>query len=95
MGDYFNIKDIVDQMNEEYSSIEKQLEKVVDESIKLLIRKRIQELGGFVKGNIPVNTFFVVDENGVKQPQIFLPNKNGSPVPVLKVRMKENAEEIL
>ena len=69
---------------------EKQLEKVVDESIKLLIRKRIQELGGFVKGNIPVNTFFVVDENGVKQPQIFLPNKNGAPVPVLKVRMKEN-----
>lgn len=69
---------------------EKQLEKVVDETIKLLIRKRIQELGGFVKGNIPANTFFVVDENGVKQPQIFLPNKNGAPVPVLKVRMKEN-----
>ena len=74
----------------ELLTTEKQLEKVVDESIKLLIRKRIQELGGFVKGNIPVNTFFVVDENGVKQPQIFLPNKNGSPVPVLKVRMKEN-----
>ncbi|MBD3725088.1 MAG: type II CRISPR RNA-guided endonuclease Cas9 [Flavobacteriaceae bacterium] len=69
---------------------EKQLDKVVDESIKLLIRKRIQELGGFVKGNIPANTFFVVDEDGVKQPQIFLPNKNGAPVPVLKVRMKEN-----
>lgn len=69
---------------------EKQLEKVVDETIKLLIRKRIQELGGFIKGNIPANTFFVVDENGVKQPQIFLPNKNGAPVPVLKVRMKEN-----
>ena len=69
---------------------EKQLQKVVDESIKLLIRKRIQELGGFVKGNIPVNTFFIGDENGVKQPQIFLPNKNGAPVPVLKVRMKEN-----
>ena len=74
----------------ELLTTEKQLEKVVDESIKLLIRKRIQELGGFVKGNILVNTFFVVDENGVKQPQIFLPNKNGSPVPVLKVRMKEN-----
>ncbi|HLO73050.1 MAG TPA: type II CRISPR RNA-guided endonuclease Cas9 [Flavobacterium sp.] len=69
---------------------EKQLDKVVDESIKLLIRKRIQELGGFVKGIIPANTFFVVDENGEKQPQIFLPNKNGAPVPVLKVRMKEN-----
>ena len=69
---------------------EKQLEKVVDEVIKKLIHKRIQELGGFVKGTIPVNTFFIVDENGVKQPQILLPNKNGSPVPILKVRMKEN-----
>lgn len=71
-------------------STEKQLEKVVDESIKKLIRKRVQELGGFVKGNIPANTFFIVDENGVQQPQIFLPNKNGEPVPILKVRMKEN-----
>jgi CRISPR-associated endonuclease Csn1 len=69
---------------------EKQLEKVVDQSIKLLIRKRIQELGGFVKGTIPANTFFTVDENGVKQPKIFLPNKNGAPVPILKIRMKEN-----
>lgn len=69
---------------------EKQLEKVVDESIKQLIRKRVQFLGEFQKGNFPTNTFFEVDENGVKHPQIFLPNKNGNPVPVLKVRMKEN-----
>jgi CRISPR-associated endonuclease Csn1 len=69
---------------------EKQLEKVVDETIKILIHKRVQELGGFIKGTIPPNTFFIVDENGIKQPQIFLPNKNGAPVPILKVRMKEN-----
>lgn len=69
---------------------EKQLDKVVDEAIKLLIIKRIQVLGGFVKGAIPNNTFFIIDENGVKQPQIFLPNKNGEPVPILKVRVKEN-----
>lgn len=69
---------------------EKQLEKVVDEAIKTLIVKRIQELGGFVKGAIPQNTFFIADEKGVKQPQIFLPNKNGNPVPILKVRMKES-----
>lgn len=81
----FHVRKAIDSL-----TTEKQLDKVVDESIKLLIRKRIQELGGFVKGNIPANTFFVVDENGVKQPQIFLPNKNGAPVPVLKVRMKEN-----
>ena len=69
---------------------EKQLDKVVDETIKLLIRKRIQILGGIVKGNIPNTTFFIVDEHGVKQPQIFLPNKNGESVPILKVRVKEN-----
>jgi|TARA_R110000823_G_scaffold116844_3_gene240029 CRISPR-associated endonuclease Csn1 len=69
---------------------EKQLEKVVDETIKHLIFKRIHFLGGYVKGKIPPNTFFEIDENGVSHPQIFLPNKNGNPVPVLKVRMKEN-----
>ncbi len=68
----------------------KQLEKVVDITIRGLILKRIEELGGLEKDKIPQNTFFIVDENGVKQPQIFLPNKNGNPVPILKVRMKEN-----
>ena len=68
---------------------EKQLEKVVDETIKHLIFKRIHVLGGFVNGKIPSDTFFTIDENGVKQPQIFLPNKNGKPVPVIKIRIKE------
>lgn len=68
----------------------KQIAKVVDESIRLLILKRVNELGGFVKDKVPANTFFIVDENGVKQPQIFLPNQNGAPVPIIKVRVKEN-----
>lgn len=68
----------------------KQIDKVVDETTKKLILKRVNELGGFVKDKVPANTFFIVDENGVKQPQIFLSNKNGAPVPILKVRMKEN-----
>lgn len=93
----------------------KQLEKIVDESIKAIIIKRIknrlleieQEVNNFIdekiskelekeiesyktKGIIPNKTFFIVDENGIKQPQIFLPNKNGAPVPILKVRIKEN-----
>ncbi|MFV8377917.1 type II CRISPR RNA-guided endonuclease Cas9 [Flavobacterium sp. LB3R33] len=69
---------------------EKHIEKVVDVAIRLLIQKRVNELGGFIKGNIPVNTFFIVDENGIKQPQLLLPNKNGASVPIKKVRMKEN-----
>ena len=68
----------------------KQIAKVVDESIRFLILKRVNELGGFVKDKVPANTFFIVDENGVKQPQIFLPNQNGAPVPILKVRVKES-----
>jgi len=68
----------------------KQLDKVVDKAIRLLIIKRIQVLGGFVNGNIPKDTFFIVDENGKKLPKIYLPNKNGNPVPILKVRMREN-----
>ncbi|WP_395063611.1 type II CRISPR RNA-guided endonuclease Cas9 [Flavobacterium sp.] len=81
----FHVRKAIDSL-----TTEKQLDKVVDESIKKLIFKRINELGGFVKGTIPTSTFFIVDENGVKQPRIFLPNKNGNPVPILKVRMKEN-----
>ncbi len=81
----FHVRKPIDSL-----TTEKQLEKVVDETIKNLILKRIQELGGFVKGTIPQNTFFTVDERGAKQPHIFLPNKNGSPVPILKVRVKEN-----
>ncbi|MCB0456825.1 MAG: type II CRISPR RNA-guided endonuclease Cas9 [Flavobacteriaceae bacterium] len=69
---------------------EKQLEKVVDKTIRELIFKRVHHLGGFEKGKLPNATFFEVDENGIKRPQIFLPNKNGAPVPVLKIRMKEN-----
>lgn len=81
----FHVRKAIDSI-----STEKQLKKVVDQAIKKLILKRIQELGGFEKGKIPSNTFYIVDENGVKKPQIFLPNKNGSPVPVHKIRTKEN-----
>lgn len=69
---------------------EKHLEKIVDQTIKLLILKKINELGGFVKGKIPEGTFFTTGENGLKQPQLFLPNKNGAPVPIKKIRIKEN-----
>ncbi len=81
----FHIRKSIDSL-----TTSKHIDKVVDEAIKLLILKRIQELGGFENGKIPANTFFITDEHGVRQPQIFLPNKKGDPVPVLRVRMKEN-----
>jgi CRISPR-associated endonuclease Csn1 len=69
---------------------EKHLEKIVDDSVKLLILKKINQLGGFIKGKIPKETFFIIDENLEKKPQIFLPNRNGNPVPIKKIRIKEN-----
>lgn len=69
---------------------EKHIDKIVDTTIRLIILKRIKHLGGFIKGKIPKDTFFTVDESGQKQNEIFLPNKNGLPVPIKKVRIKEN-----
>ena len=53
--------------NSESSKAAKQIDKVVDEKIKFLILKRINELGGFIKDKVPPNTFFIVDENGIKK----------------------------
>jgi len=69
---------------------EKHLDKIVDESIRQLILKKVKQIGGFNKGKIPKEAFFIVDKNGFKQPQIFLPNRNGLPVPIKKIRIKEN-----
>jgi len=78
----------------------KHIYKIVDPVIRKLIFQRVDELGGFTgnkEDKIPKNTFFKVDDNNVKQPQIFLPNKKGEPVPIKKVRMREeisNAEKL-
>lgn len=69
----------------------KQIEKIVDPAIKKLIYKRIEEEGGFEKSDtIPKTAFFETGENGELIPKLFLPNKNGMPVPIKKVRMMEN-----
>lgn len=64
----------------------KHVEKVVDPVIRKLIHQRVEEMGGYEKEkNIPKGIFF--DENG--KATIYLPNRNGEPVPIKKVRMKE------
>lgn len=92
-------KRISTQGNEAYhvrKSIEslttkKQVEKVVDPVIRQIIHRRIEELGGYEKEkNVPKDAFFGTDELGNKIPKIFLPNRNGDPVPVRKVRVREN-----
>lgn len=69
----------------------KQIEKIVDPAIRRIIFERVENLGGFTNdGKIPANAFFEIDDKGQPQPQIFLPNKNGDPVPVKRVRTAEN-----
>jgi len=82
----FHVRKPIDSL-----TTKKQLDKVVDAKIRQLIYQRIAQLGGFTKGDtIPNETFFTTDANGIKQPMLFLPNKNGAPVPIKKVRMSEN-----
>ena len=66
----------------------KHINQIVDPVIKKLVFNRIQYLGGFIKGKIPKNAFFITTKTGKKIPKILLPNRNGDPVPVLKVRSR-------
>jgi len=74
----------------------KHVEKIVDEGIKQLIIKRLEQdylIDTKKAYNIPSDFFYDKD----KRPSLFLPNKNGNPVPVKKVRMREsigNAEQL-
>ncbi len=67
----------------------KHVDKIVDEAIRLLIISRLEKeyhIDTTKPYNIPSDFFYDKD----KKPNLFLPNKNGHPVPVKKVRMREN-----
>lgn len=63
--------------------------KIVDSQIRQIIEQRVADMGGYDGGkNVPKGAFFST-ENGQRIPMIKLPNKNGAPVPVYKVRISE------
>jgi len=67
----------------------KHVEKIVDDGIKKIIEKRLTEVYNIDISKpykIPEGFFF--DNN--KKPVLFLPNKNGDPVPVKKIRLRES-----
>lgn len=73
----------------------KQIKEIVDPRIREVIWKRLQELGFNTtdpKLKLPGDTpekpiYFSFDETGRRIPLIYLPNKNGEPIPVKKVRV--------
>lgn len=69
------------------------VDKIVDPRIHSIIIDRLRELNVDLakKYKVPDDAFFKVNaETGKKEPLIFLPNKNGAPIPIRKVRIKEN-----
>lgn len=93
----------VDKSGETYFHVRKPLdaidnkakvEKIVDPNIRKLVIQAISladpniDLSG--KYKVPKNAFFKIhDTSGKKVPLVFLPNKNGNPIPIKKVRVKE------
>ena len=68
----------------------KQIDKVVDLTIRTMLLKHLQEnyhLDTAKEFNVPADAFF---KDGAYR--VFLPNKHGEPVPIKKIRMKENME---
>lgn len=68
----------------------KHIEKVVDTTIRQMLLNHLQEnchIDISKEYNIPSDAFF---KDGTYR--IFLPNKHGEPVPIKKIRMKENME---
>lgn len=89
---------------EEYYHVRKSLEeiksdthvaKIVDPKIRELVLEAIKKADPDInldkKFKVPNHAFFEYDEQTKqKKPRVFLPNKNGDPVPVKKVRIQEN-----
>lgn len=72
-----------------------QVDKIADKVIHKLVEEAIVRANPSVdltkKYDVPPNAFFTKDEHGKNVPQVYLPNKNGEPVPIKKVRLRESS----
>lgn len=66
-----------------------QLEKIVDEPLRKLIKQHVRKEAPVGTKVISRGTFFTTDDKNFPIPKIYLPNKNGDPVPVYGVRVRE------
>lgn len=72
----------------------KHIDKIVDPNIKRIILEHLSEKCGVditaKKFKVPPGAFFKKEEGSEKiLPLVFLPNKNGHPIPIKKVRLRE------
>ena len=69
-----------------------EIEKIADSGIKKLVKQRLKESGEDTSSDnykVPPNSFFERNGDGTLKPLIYLPNRRGKPVPVYKVRLRE------
>ncbi len=67
----------------------KQVQKIVDPVIRNLVYELVDKKGGFVKGKIPNGALSRKNKNGAMITKLFINNKSGDPVPVNKIRLRE------
>ena len=75
-----------------YFTSVKQLEKIADAGVRKVLLQHLEKNGINIENKnqaVPKNAFFSYDESGRPVPLVFLPNRNGKPVPVKKVRIRE------
>ncbi len=72
-----------------------QVDKIADPMVKELVEQAILKAKPGIdltdKYEVPPDAFFKRDEDGKKHPLVFLPNKNGDPIPIKKVRLRESS----
>jgi CRISPR-associated endonuclease Csn1 len=69
-----------------------QVKKIADPALRKIIENRLKDLGvdtNTKSYTVPSNAFFEKREDGSLKPLIYLPNRRGKPVPVYKVRLRE------
>lgn len=66
-----------------------QIEKIADTTLKTQIKKQLKGTS-ISSGKFNKELLMQFDNEGYPKPQIYIPNKKGAPVPVYKVRMREN-----
>lgn len=71
---------------------EKHVAKIADKQIQKLIIEHLKGLhiDTSSRYSVPADAFFTKQEDGSLRPRLFLPNKNGDPVPIKKVRLRVN-----
>lgn len=88
--EYFHARKPLDAINNSAK-----VNKIVDPAIRDLVRQAVKKADPSInldeRYSVPNHAFFNIDEETKKRmPLVHLPNKNGDPIPVKKVRIREH-----